>query len=139
MEKFKFLEHTADQKFQAYGKNLEEAFANAMLAVTKTMTDDTVKPKLTRKIEVEANKKEALLYEWLEQAIYLVDTEGFLISEISAIMIEELDGDYRLKAVVKGDFANNYEIKTHIKAMTYSEMHIKERKDNVEIQAVLDI
>ena len=31
-EKFKYLEHTADAKFQAFGRTLEEAFANAVLA-----------------------------------------------------------------------------------------------------------
>ena len=44
--KFKFLEHTADAKFQAFGKNLEETFANAALALTKLMTDSKVKTKI---------------------------------------------------------------------------------------------
>ena len=39
MVKFKFLEHTADAKFQAYGKNMEEAFSNAALAMFSIITD----------------------------------------------------------------------------------------------------
>ena len=32
MERYKFLAHTADAKFQAFGETLEEAFGNAALA-----------------------------------------------------------------------------------------------------------
>ena len=48
MEKFKFKPHTADVKFLAYGKDLEEAFTNAALATTAVMTEDPVKSKITK-------------------------------------------------------------------------------------------
>ncbi len=35
MQKINFLEHTADVKFEAYGKTLEEAFENAALTESK--------------------------------------------------------------------------------------------------------
>ena len=47
--KYKFLEHKADAKFQAFGKSLEEAFSNAALAMTSIMTDPKkIKENLTR-------------------------------------------------------------------------------------------
>jgi len=39
MERYRFLEHTADAKFQAFGKTLEEAFSNAALATASLMWD----------------------------------------------------------------------------------------------------
>ena len=33
MQKYKFLEHTADIKFQAFGKSLEEVFSNCAYAM----------------------------------------------------------------------------------------------------------
>ena len=39
MQKFKYLQHTADAKFQAFGKTLEEAFCNAALAMVSLMWD----------------------------------------------------------------------------------------------------
>ncbi len=42
MEKYKFLEHTADSKFQAYGKDLEEAFAD--IPIDKISTSLTINP-----------------------------------------------------------------------------------------------
>ncbi len=45
--RFKYLDHTADVKFQAYGKDLTEAFENAVLATTNVITDvDKVKKRL---------------------------------------------------------------------------------------------
>jgi len=39
MERYRFLEHTADAKFQAFGKTLEDAFCNAALATASLMWD----------------------------------------------------------------------------------------------------
>ncbi|MEM4115299.1 MAG: archease, partial [Saccharolobus sp.] len=36
---FEFFDHTADIGIRAYGRSLEEAFANAALAVFEIMTD----------------------------------------------------------------------------------------------------
>ena len=134
--KFKFLEHTADAKFQAFGKNLEETFVNAALALTKLMTDSKVKTKITKKIKVSGNDNKALLYNFLEELLFLLDTKNFLLSKIKEIKIK----NNTLTAVLIGD--NNlksYEIKTNIKAITYHEMFIKQENNKFALQVVLDI
>ena len=42
-EKFKFLKHTADVKFQSFGKTLEEGFVNAVYALQETITKGMIK------------------------------------------------------------------------------------------------
>ena len=42
--KYKFLEHTADIKFQAFGKTFEQAFENSALAVANIISKDKIKP-----------------------------------------------------------------------------------------------
>ncbi len=37
--KFEYLEHTADVYIRAYGKTMEEAYANSALAMFEVMTD----------------------------------------------------------------------------------------------------
>ncbi|MDP3918686.1 MAG: archease [Nanoarchaeota archaeon] len=139
MKQFEFLEHTADEKFRAYGKNLEEAFINSALATSKIMTEDNIKPEIEKTIQVEAINKERLLYEFLEEIIYLVDTEAFILSQITKLTITEKNNQFILKAIIKGDNADKYEIKTHIKAVTYNDMFIKEDKNLITIQVVHDI
>ena len=137
--KFKFLEHTADAKFQAYGKNLEEAFINSALATFAIMTDITkIKPKIKKSINVKANKKTSLLYDFLEALLFLVDTKGFLLAKVKDLKITK-DKQYSLKATILGDIADNYEVHTQIKAVTYSDMFIKESRDKTTIQVVHDI
>lgn len=137
MKKFEFLEHTADTKFIAYGKSLEEAFANAALATTAVMTDVTkIRPKIEKHIQVEAKEKRSLLYDFLQELIFLLDTEAFLLSQVKNIKI---DGKYKLTATLLGDTADNYEVSSAIKAITYNDMFIKEEPGKVSIQVVPDI
>lgn len=139
-EKYEFLEHTADVKFRAYGKDLEEAFANAALATFAVMTDiSKVKPKIEKEVSVECAKKESLLYDFLEELLYLVDTEGFLLSKVKELKISETEKGFALKAVIAGDSADDYEVSTYIKAITYNDMFIKEEDGRVTIQVVHDI
>ena len=37
--KFKYLSHTSEAKFQAFGKSIEEAFSNVALALFNMLTD----------------------------------------------------------------------------------------------------
>ncbi|MBW2966783.1 archease [Candidatus Woesearchaeota archaeon] len=135
--KYEFLPHTADVKFRAYGKTLEEAFVNAALALTKVITDpDKVEPKIEKTIEVSSEDEKALLYDFLEQFLILLDSENFLLNSVKEIKIE----DNKLKAVVVGDTElEKYETETHIKAVTYQEMEIKKEKDKYMLQVVLDL
>ena len=140
MKRYEFFDHTADTMFRAYGKTLEEAFANAALATFAIMTDvEKIAPKKEKTIEVSAKKKESLLYDFLEHLIVLVDTEAFLLSKVKKIQITEKNGAYHLEATVAGDNADDYEILTHVKAVTYSDMFIKEEKNLVTIQVVHDL
>ena len=138
-KKYHFLSHTADVKFRAYGKSLEEAFQNAALATFATMTDiKKVKPKKRKRISVKAQTKETLLYDFVQEMLFLVDTEGFLLSHIEKLKIEYKKG-YILRAVLLGDAGEQYEIITQIKSATYNDMFTKEEKKAVTIQMVLDI
>ena len=135
-KKFEFLEHTADTKIKAYGSNLAEAFENVALASTQVMTDlELIKEVHSRKIVVSAKDTKSLLYDFLEELLFLLDTEGFLVKKVDNLVIDNNE----LSCVVIGDFAKNYEIHTTIKAITYSDMEIIENSDGCVIQIVFDL
>ncbi|MBT4351506.1 archease [archaeon] len=138
--KFRYLDHTADIKFQAYGDSLEEAFSNSALAMYNSIVDiDNVKPVLKFKVNSKAKKLMTLLYEFMEELIILLDTEGFIATKINTLTINEDDQGYEIHATLSGDEAKNYETHGDIKAMTYSDMEIKEKDGKFMIQVVLDI
>ncbi|MFH1505630.1 MAG: archease [archaeon] len=138
--KYKYLDHTADAKFQAFGKNLEEAFENAALAAFNIIvkTED-VKPEVVQAIKVSAKKKESLLYDFLEELFFLLDTEGFVLNKIEGLKIEERDDAFHLHAKAWGDSYKNYEVSGNLKSVTYNDMFIKEEKGKVTVQVVIDL
>ena len=135
--KYEFLEHTADAKFRAYGKTLSEAFENAAYAMEEVITDYTkVKPLIKKTISIGSENKEALLYDFLEQFIFLLDSENFILNKIEKIKIK----DNKLTAEIVGDNKiDDYDIKTSIKAVTYQEMFIKQEKNQFVVQVIVDI
>ena len=137
MKPYEFLPHTADTKIRAYGKSLEEVFVNCALATTDTITDHTkIETTVEKKIAVESENKEALLYDFLEELLVLLDSESFLLSAVKELKIDGL----KLTAIFVGDTdPSKYEIRTHVKAITYQEMFIKEENNIFTIQFVLDL
>lgn len=135
-KKFIFLEHTADVKFQAFGKDIEEAFSNSALALREVMTEKSkIKGKIKKKIIVKGKDKEKLLYNFLEEFLILFDSEGFVLSKIKKIKIK----DEKLEAEVIGDNAKNYKFSNSVKAITYNQMFVKQEKGKWIVQVVIDV
>jgi SHS2 domain-containing protein len=102
---YKYLSHTADIKFQAFGETLEKAFESAALALKEVISGKiNVKGKITKKINVEGNDRESLLYNFLEEILFLLDAEDFLLSKVKNIKIRQNE----LEAELLGDNASNY-------------------------------
>jgi len=139
--KYKFLEHTADIKFQAFGKTIEKAFENSAYALQEVITEKIkIKPVIKKKIEVEGRDKEALLYNFLEEFLFLLDSENFVLSKINKISIKEQDNkEYKLIAEVIGDKARNYKFTNNVKAITYNEMFVKKEGKVYICQVVVDV
>lgn len=135
--KFKFLEHTADIKFRAYGKSLNEVFENAALAVSDTLSrGGKIKAIKKKKITVKGNDNESLLYNFLEELIYLLDAKDFVVSKAK---VKITDG--KLEAEIYGDDTRKYRDLDHIKAATYAEMYVRHntRTNTWEAQVVVDV
>jgi len=147
MKKFIFLSHKADAKFQAFGKTLEELFENAASAMFFLFLNSKIKVKdnINKKIKVQGTDLESLLYNFLEEFLFLFDSKQFLSSEIKKMKItrigkiNENKSKYVLEAEVCGDNAESYNIIGNIKAVTYNQMFIKKNKGGFVCQVVLDM
>ena len=141
--KYKFLEHTADVKFQAFGSSAEELFENSALALKEAICGKIkVKDKIRKKFIIESPSKdltevdyEKMLYSFLEELLYLLDAENFLLNKVKVKIVQKT----RLEAVAVGDKAKNYKFTNSVKAVTYNEMFIKKQKDKWVSQVVVDV
>ena len=134
--KYKFLEHTADIKFQAFGTTLEKAFENSALAMFNTMYSESVKNKIKKRIRVKGKDFENLLYNFLEELLFYLDSENFFLSKIKVKIDEK---NLTLEAEAEGDEAKNYAIHLDVKAVTYNEMKVEKEKNKYACQVVLDV
>ena len=134
--RYKFLEHTADVKFQAYGKTLSESFENAALALKETIAGKIkIKSKIKKKIKVEGKDNESLLLKFLEEFLFLLDSKNFILSSIKNLKIK----NYKLEAEISGDNARNYKFTNDVKAVTYNQMFVRQTSGKWVCQVVLDV
>jgi len=139
--RYEFLEHTADKKFKAFGSSIDEAFSNAVLATTATMIEpESIAPKLRKKISLKADNMTQLLYDLVDELIFLMDTEGFITGNVVKLIILKADKTEKveLSATLEGDEVSNYEIGGDVKSPTYNQMEIHE-EEPIFVQMVLDI
>lgn len=137
MKKFEFLEHTADVKFQAFGKSIEKVFENSALAMISTMTKQRIKKKIKKDLKVKGKDFESLMYNFLEEILFIMDTEAFVLGGIRKLKIDKKN--FELRAELLGDSPKKYEFHLDVKAITYNEMFVREEKKNWIAQVVLDV
>jgi SHS2 domain-containing protein len=140
MKQYEILPHTADAKFRAYGRTLEEAFGNAALAMASLMWDWTkIEPEITHHIRASGKDREQLLVNFLSEIVYLLDTQRFLLAGVDRPRIREEGGLWNLETVLSGDsLSDRYEVYGDVKAVTYSDMKIEEG-DGFAVQVVVDM
>ena len=136
--KFTILNQQADVKVQAHGKTLEEAFGNIALAMSALMVKK-VHPKMEKHMTVGAEDLKSLLYIFLEELLYKVETEEFFITDIKNLTIKKQKG-YTLHAYLLGDKKREtYEFLKEVKAITYKEMEIQEEKGKAFVQVIVEV
>ena len=135
---YKFLSHTADVKFQAQGRTIEEAFSQAATALKETICGDIkIEEKERKEINVKGKDFESLLYNFLEEFLFLLDAKDFLPAKIKDIKINKQK--FKLNAVIIGDKASNYKFTNDVKAVTYNSMFVRQKQDKWVVQVVLDV
>jgi SHS2 domain-containing protein len=140
MKKFEFLDiTTADTAFMAYGKDLNEVFANSGLALFEIMTNTKqIKPELKKIIELKTEDLKSLLFEWLNELIFYFASENLAFSKFDV----EIDKkNFKLKAVCSGEIIDSqrHEIRTEVKATTYHKMEVKKERGKWKAKVIVDI
>lgn len=140
---FIYEDHTADVQARCWGTSLEEAFNQTAYSLMATITPKLKKisPKVEKNIKIEAEDKEALLFDFLSELLYIFDVEELVFNKIKVQIIKESEDLYVLNALLRGEKfdVTKHEIGVEVKAITYSFMEITESKNKVEISIVFDI
>jgi len=141
-KKYSYLPHTSDIYIVAYGLTLGEAFENAAEAMFNVITDiSEVRPTNVFNIHVSGIDEYSLLYNWLEELLYLFDTTHFVFSKFKVYKIEKENLDFILNGEVYGEPFNPaiHKKGKEIKSPTYSLMEISQLNSIYAVKFVLDI
>lgn len=134
--KYKFIEHTADLKFQAFGKTVNEVFENSALALTSHLHQYKIKPTVRETFKIEGVDLEAIMFRFLEEILFLFETEGFLMANAKVKISKDKKS---LDVELLGEKVKEKTARHYIKAVTYNDMFVKKIKNQFVAQVVLDV
>ncbi len=126
-------EHTGELKLRIEAPTLAELFAEAGRALAETMGPANDGPLVTKRIEIEASDREALLVDWLNELVFLSEVEKAIFREFRV----ELPSERRLEAVASGVKVER--LRNPVKAATYHGLSVSERKDGFVATVVVDV
>lgn len=138
---YKFFDHTADVLFEAEGKSLGELFEAAALATEETQVDlKDVKQKIKKQVRLQNEKIDMLLFDFLQELIFLKDARLLLFSGIK-VSVKEKNKKYFLESVLKGEKIDpkRHNLKVDVKAVTLHRFEVKPTKKGWFALVILDI
>lgn len=141
---YRYLEDIAiaDVAFEARGKTIEELFAAAGDALMNVMVDnlDGIREVEHQTFQIESEDLERLLFEYLQEIIYLKDAEQLLV-RTRTISIAHAGDHFHLKAEAGGEQIHpaRHELNADVKAVTLHRFEVKEDSEGWKATVVLDI
>ena len=145
MKKYKFLEDVAiaDIAYEAYGRGLNELFENAAFAIFELSANiKTIKAKKKLEFNLDNEKIENLLYDFLSEILFLKDSKYMVFKKVKvSINQNKKDKKYHLNAFLEGDTINpqKQQLENDIKAVTMHMFEIKKEKNQWKATVVVDI
>ncbi len=142
MPNYRFLEGiaVADLAFEATGKDLNDLFTNAAMAMLVSQVDvKTVAPKVTKKIVLENEDVGQLLFDFLNEIIYLKDAEQLVFKDVKVAIVK--NAVYKLSASFRGETIDpkKHKLGNDLKAVTMHKFKVEQTKTGWKCQVVVDI
>ncbi|MEO8970872.1 MAG: archease [Ktedonobacteraceae bacterium] len=135
---YEVFEHTADIGLHAYGATLAELFVHAAQGMESLMVaPEQIRAEVQREVVVEGHDEISLLIAWLNELIFLFDTEYLLFHDFTVDTISAS----RLKAQAIGEpyDAQRHDLSSAIKAVTWHEASVEQGDNGYKARIIFDI
>ncbi|MDY6965509.1 MAG: archease [Halobacteriota archaeon] len=132
----RYIEHTSDVGFEVEEESLEELFSSAAIAMYELMTDPgEIETVLERKVEVQSEDLESLMFDWMDELIFLFESEHLIFKSFNL----SIDG-FHLDGRCRGGVFDpaKHESGIAVKAVTYHMMEVK-KNDLWKARVILDV
>src|SRR2546427_13147823 len=125
---YEVLEHTADVGIHAFGHTLPELFIHAAQGMESlVVAPEQIRESVSREITVEGHDPVSLLVAWLNELVFLFDTEFLLFRDFEIETITETQ--LRGRAFGEPYDARRHDLGSAIKAVTWHEAAVTPTDD----------
>jgi len=143
-EPYKYLEHTADVEFVAFGKDAQECFTNALLATFNTISytkkiESSKEKKITFIVNDKAKSLGDLLWYALQDAVSIADSKSLFAYKVLHMKIIENKGTYKINAKIAAKAREEKASKLDVKGVSRYNLKVKNTREGTEATVVLDV
>ena len=135
---WKHFDHRADIGIEGAGPAPARAFAQAAMALMAIMCDlETIEKKEARHIEFSGENLEILFYDFINELIYLITSEGFVFSQAEVSISEQ-----GLQAEVAGEpmDISRHKPSVEVKAASFSSLEVTRNPEGLFIaRCIVDV
>lgn len=135
---YELFEHTADLGLRVRAPDLNALFSEAGRGLCAMVVEnpDEVRPTETRTIDLAGTDREYLLFDWLNELVYLCDTRRLVFSQCD-VRVNETG----LSAVIRGETIDptRHRLTHEVKAITYHHLKVEQTPDGWLAEVIVDI
>jgi SHS2 domain-containing protein len=138
---YRYIEHVSDAMVEAYGRTLNEAFANSAKALINIVCDVS-RVSLGKRtiIQTEGFDLVSLLYSWLEKVLMALLVDNIALAKFH-VKIKRPNSCYFLSSECEGEtfLRRKHQYKVEVKAITYHEMNVIKYKGKFIVRYIVDL
>jgi SHS2 domain-containing protein len=129
---YRWVEHTAELELRIDAPTKEALLEDALDAFEELVGDDPTGTPVRHEVVLRSDDPVALLVAWLEELVFLAETEDFVPERLASVEI----GADELRAEVEGRRGRPPHL---VKAVTYHGLEVAEREGGWHARVVLDV
>lgn len=129
---YRWLEHTSEIELVVEDESPRAVFTEALVALGEVLADATGGEPVKHDVSVDAPDRAALLAAWLDELVYLAETDGFIPERVVRMRLERR----RLEATVGGRRSVPRNL---VKAVTYHRLEMERADGGWRARVVLDV
>jgi len=129
---YRWVEHTAEVQMEIEAPTEEAVFTDALHALGELLADDADGEHVWREVAVDGCERATLLLTWLDELVFLAETEDLVPEEVGRIELS----DRGLVASVRGHRGSPRHL---VKGATYHRLAFERSSCGYRARVVLDV
>ena len=135
---YETFDHTADVGLRVRATTLDSLFVDAAIGFSSLIVANLaeVRPMVQRTVEINGNAPDYLLFDWLNELLYLLDSEQLVFSNFEVRL-----NAAGLTAVCRGEpiDRDRHQLEHEVKAITYHDLKVEQVGTTWLAEVILDI